>query len=713
MPNQLKYAPSIEALSLRKGDFAIGTGNVAKGPTSLTGFVNSFLTGTYSYVIFTRKNPNIFPRSSTTLAFTSAYNGSAYGFGAGTNIQQDFDDNLRTGSVTRITKVSRINSNINQRDYVYIGLSSPLNSVRIVSFWYYGTYGTLIQPYNNDASANISYLDANRNWVGNSQSLNVPVTVNVWQRIVLRITNKGTASGTGWSWLILHSNQTTTILSNTEYWAFTEFDFWEQTTLPGIYPIENNTQLVERTNQLYTFQTLTTIQECFEYFAKQFDKMIFNKDTDQFITDGLSLFLDAGSLYSYPQSGSVWYDLGPSQSNATLVNTPAFEVNSIKLDGTNEYVSTNYGKNINPFNNPITVSILIKPDSTAGSQMFISTGQSRGNGDSNQRLYVAIYNGNWDWGIRGSAWGSGTVPSSTKWNDITIVIDSTNARFYLNNQQIYTKSVNNSYVLNDNFWFGAHDDPTSYPTNAKIGGIKIYSRALSNSEISGTYFRSNIITSGLVFSSDPGNLVSYDTVGLTAHSLIGNFTASLVGGVTYSKNFGGTFNFDGTDEWMDFGNPPELNFGTSSLTVSVWYQRFNSATTNLRILAKGAGGDAVPGFAFFGSNSQLSFIITDSPSRKSVATTTSLSLDTWYHATGVVDRESSTLSIYINGVLAATRSDLTSTSLSGNSNFLVGANAPNSVLWKGLISLVSIYDRALSSSEILQNYEATRWRFGV
>jgi len=65
-------------------------------------------------------------------------------------MQQQFDNALKSDTQSTVTKVSRINSNANQADYVYIGVDSPLSSTRVVSFWYYGTTGTYIQPYNND-----------------------------------------------------------------------------------------------------------------------------------------------------------------------------------------------------------------------------------------------------------------------------------------------------------------------------------------------------------------------------------------------------------------------------------------------------------------------------------------------------------------------------------------------------------------------------------
>jgi hypothetical protein len=62
-----------------------------------------------------------------------------YGFGSATNMQQQIDNALKPDTQSVVTKVSRINGGNNQADYVYIGLDSPLNSTRVLSYRYYGT----------------------------------------------------------------------------------------------------------------------------------------------------------------------------------------------------------------------------------------------------------------------------------------------------------------------------------------------------------------------------------------------------------------------------------------------------------------------------------------------------------------------------------------------------------------------------------------------
>jgi hypothetical protein len=54
-------------------------------------------------------------------------------------MQQQIDNALKPDTQSIVTKVSRINGGVNQSDYVWAGIVSPLNSTRILSYWYYGT----------------------------------------------------------------------------------------------------------------------------------------------------------------------------------------------------------------------------------------------------------------------------------------------------------------------------------------------------------------------------------------------------------------------------------------------------------------------------------------------------------------------------------------------------------------------------------------------
>jgi hypothetical protein len=73
-------------------------------------------------------------------------------------------------------------------------------------------------------------------------------------------------------------------------------------------------------------------------------------------------------------------------------------------------------------------------------------------------------------------------------------------------------------------------------------------------EIIQNYYGGPIVTDGLVLAVDAGNLVSYERGSTTTYSLTGSFTGSLQNGTGFSSNNGGAWSFDGTDDYITFGN---------------------------------------------------------------------------------------------------------------------------------------------------------------
>ena len=97
----------------------------------------------------------------------------------------------------------------------------------------------------------------------------------------------------------------------------------------------------------------------------------------------------------------------------------------------------------------------------------------------------------------------------------------------------------------------------------------------------------------------------------------------------------------------------------------------------------------------------------------SLTTTNSLSSNTWYHVTCVYEGDSNNTSgtarIYINGVENNTAS-LGRSGQSQTSNFELGLHDGNLT---GNIALSRMYNKVLNSTEVLQNFNATKNRFGL
>lgn len=217
------------------------------------------------------------------------------------------------------------------------------------------------------------------------------------------------------------------------------------------------------------------------------------KNSKNIVTDQLVLNLDASDKLSYSGSGSTWTDRTSEGNDSTLINSPSFvstDGGHFNLSATNDYITTPWGAGRNVYNNPITISCWFKMNSLSVSGMVLSTGQSRGLLDNNQRLYFGLLNSSYyGWGIRSSQWQPAeiTTAANTNWRNVTIVINSTNAYCYIDAELADTKSVDNTYVLNDELWIGTHNHSSNINADCRIASVLVYEKDLSAAEILQNY----------------------------------------------------------------------------------------------------------------------------------------------------------------------------------------------------------------------------------
>jgi hypothetical protein len=227
------------------------------------------------------------------------------------------------------------------------------------------------------------------------------------------------------------------------------------------------------------------------------------------------------------------------------------------------------------------------------------------------------------------------------------------------------------------------------------------------------------VESGLVLSLDAGNIKSYPGSGTTWIDLSENkTTGTLTGGPTFSIANGKTIVFDASNDYVEFGNPSSLNFATGDFTVEVWATRYSNATTNLRVFSKGAGADALSeaGFCLFGSDTTLVFTINHSAGTPRVEPAgIPITVGVPFCITCVLER-STTVRTFKNGVFNSSIA-APAGSVTGAATFVVGCNGTaagtRNVFWSGEISNIKIYNRALTNTEVSQNFNALRGRFGL
>jgi hypothetical protein len=180
-------------------------------------------------------------------------------------------------------------------------------------------------------------------------------------------------------------------------------------------------------------------------------------------------------------------------------------------------------------------------------------------------------------------------------------------------------------------------------------------------------------------------------------------------GPTFSSDNGGGIGFDGTDDWITMSSSASDSY--SDLTASTWvYPQFFYQGYGRTIVAY-TDSCVDQRFALEYGRATNKF---DCLCGNKVVYSDTLSNDNWYNvvSTSTYNGSIYTHTLYINGQFSNSG---TSTEAPFGGKFYIGwyANCTplNNSRWLGKISTVSIYNRALSAKEVLQNYEATKGRY--
>jgi hypothetical protein len=229
-----------------------------------------------------------------------------------------------------------------------------------------------------------------------------------------------------------------------------------------------------------------------------------------------------------------------------------------------------------------------------------------------------------------------------------------------------------------------------------------------------TDFR-DIVRTGLVLDLDAAQPLSYKGTGTTWSDLSGNGntgTLTNMDSTNFNSANGGYLTFDGTNEYVTCGDPSSLNFGTGNFTISfVVYTTVYGFQGGSYV---GKGNGTTIGFDFR-DNSFFVYGTLGLIAQGAFAAT----LNVWEHHTIVYDSSSSPyVKFYKNGTYtggSTTNNSANISSINTSQPFRIGlsvAGGPTRY-FNGRMPLVQAYNRALTSTEITQNYNALKHRFGL
>jgi len=233
------------------------------------------------------------------------------------------------------------------------------------------------------------------------------------------------------------------------------------------------------------------------------------------------------------------------------------------------------------------------------------------------------------------------------------------------------------------------------------------------------------ITNGLVLALDAADRNSYPGSGTSWRDLSGNNnTGTLTNGPTFNSGNGGSIVFDGVDDYVNCGNISSLILSNNQFTANYWVRMAGSNRGDLFSIKNFNASQDDIGF-FIDTNNKLyayfkvQGVVTNNgvgSGYASISTTTFLR-NTIYNITFGKDA-SQKIFMYVNGVLDNnTYSTTTNTATVATTPFWIASNKTGATTptlgWNGNVYNTQIYNRALSSTEILQNYNATKTRFGL
>ena len=227
-----------------------------------------------------------------------------------------------------------------------------------------------------------------------------------------------------------------------------------------------------------------------------------------------------------------------------------------------------------------------------------------------------------------------------------------------------------------------------------------------------TRYSPKIVTDGLVLSLDAANKLSYPGTGTTWYDLTNSgYIGTLTNGPTFNNVNGGIFIFDGIDDYVQTNYSQNTNDALITWECWFWDNSPGGFLSNTAIVSNyGPVGTTPFTVMHIYDNGNVFFAQRNSSGTESSATySVNICNGIWHHIVGVID--STNTLIYVDGILRASQAKVTGTTTSGQ-NIVIGGNHLGRYQSCRMAG-VRIYNIALTATQVLQNYNANKTRFGL
>ncbi len=300
------------------------------------------------------------------------------------------------------------------------------------------------------------------------------------------------------------------------------------------------------------------------------------------------------------------------------------------------------------------------------------------------------------------------------WVQWAVTGDSSGQTFYINGQQAGTTVK--TAAGNSHWYTGLGGQPFGY-----IANMELYTSKLTQEQIQQNYYNQlskfvtpSIVTSNLVLWYDPSNSVSYPGSGSTITNLASTSLSGTMSNITYTNPY---FAYNGSSSQISVADNALLEPGSGDWTMEAWVYLSNSSGGKV-ILGKfnnGGGSDDVS-YSMRISNANAFAQMGDGLGNYINSTSYTLPLNTWTHVTYVWKNvASNSLETYINGTSIGNVSHSLGSILNATNPLYIGSyNGGEYSQWmNGRIGITRLYSTALTSAQVLQNYNADKSKYGL
>ena len=495
---------------------------------------------------------------------------------------------------------------------------------------------------------------------------------------------------------------------------------------PDYFPIANDTEMINLVKYTFGQSSISQVRDSLFYFLNNANTIVLDRIPNNVVTTDAFLNIDMSVLASYSSTERTILDLSGNQATGRVNNAPSYKPDPgvLDFDGTDENITYASplcaGLDAWSWQSTVAFDVIQEGATSPYYQLYIEEAA----------IWIAQYANAVGIDMRqdsANVWFDGNGGTNTgaqiglgnilpgMFNHFTWTLEQPDIiKGYFNGElEVVIPTGQNGPIRTGSPTTIGSRQSARY-LDGQMRDTKTYASTLTEEQVRQNFFLGPIVTDGLDFSFDAANLVSYNPGDTTAFSLRpsnikqNNISGALVNGVGWSKGGGGTWEFDGVDDRITLSSNINLGNGPLPWTVSAWVR----TTTTVNALGQGpvASNDGSgPVYSVMGVNQGKIVYWTYQGGWVQFLGVKTVNDGEWHNLTWV-NYSNSTMDMYVDGVLDRNVANSTS----GNNNPIDAIGNSWAAIFDGDISSINFYQgKSLSSTEVIQNFEAQRNRFGL